>query len=76
LDVPYAMIEFRLRDGATHTLEVGGENDRSQRYVRRGDKETIFLVNNYRINSLLKGVDELKAPPPEPEGASAEPPSS
>jgi hypothetical protein len=75
-DVPHAIVEFKLRDGVTHTFEVGGENDRSQRHVRRGDKETIFLVNNYRINSLLKGVDELKAPPPEPEGAPAEPPSS
>ncbi len=72
LDQPYARIEFTLRGGATHALEVGRENDHSQRFVRRQGDETIFLVNNFRINSLLRSADELKAPPPEPEATGSE----
>ena len=75
-DVPFAMIEFKLRDGTVHTLEIGTENDRSQRHLRRDGKETIFLVNNFRINSLLKSADDLKAPPPAPDSAPITDPAS
>lgn len=69
LESPWARLEFALRDGTTHTLEVGAENDRSQRHVRRSGRDTIFLVNNFRIHTVLKSVDDLKAPPPQPEPA-------
>jgi hypothetical protein len=76
LDAPYARMEFSLRDGTTHTLEVGKENDRSQRYARRSGSDTLFLVNNFRINTLFKGAEELQAPPPQPEAGGAPPPAA
>jgi hypothetical protein len=75
LDAPYARMEFALRDGTRHTLEVGKENDRSQRHARRGGSDTVFLVNNFRINTVFKSAEELQAPPPQAEaGAAAAPP--
>jgi hypothetical protein len=71
LDAPYARMEFTLRDGTSHTLEVGKENDRSQRYARRSGADTLFLVNNFRVNTLFKGVEELQVPPPQPEAGAA-----
>jgi hypothetical protein len=64
-DSPYAHLEFALRDGTSYALDVGKENDRSQRHVRRSGNDTIFLVNNFRVNTIFKSADDLKTPPPE-----------
>lgn len=71
LDAAWAKMELTLRDGTAHALEVGSENDRSQRHVRRSGSDTIFLVNNFRINTIFKSADDLKAPPPQPDAAAA-----
>jgi len=73
LDAPWARLEFALRDGAAHTLDVGAENDRSQRHVRRSGSDTVFLVSNFRINTVFKSADDLKSPPPAPDTASPAP---
>ncbi len=71
LDSPWGRLELALRDGTTHTLEVGAENERSQRYARRSGNDTLFLINNFRINNIFRSAEELKAPPPEPGAAAA-----
>lgn len=70
---PWARLEFTMRDGTAHTLDVGAENDHSQRHVRRSGSDTIFLVNNFRINTIFKSADDLKAPPPAPDATPSAP---
>jgi hypothetical protein len=57
--------------GTSYTLDVGKENDRSQRHVRRSGNDTVFLVNNFRVNTIFKSADDLKTPPPEAAAAPA-----
>jgi hypothetical protein len=51
-------------DGATKTLLVGGEKTQEkggkQRYLKRGEKDTLFLVSDGVLRDLNKSVDDFR----------------
>ncbi|MCZ6678703.1 MAG: DUF4340 domain-containing protein, partial [Candidatus Poribacteria bacterium] len=53
LDAPKSSISATLNDDSMRTLLIGKEEG-SRRYVKREDKDQIFMLNNSRINQLIK----------------------
>jgi hypothetical protein len=49
-----------LQGGESKELLFGGETEQGERYVRREDKDTVFLLSKYRAKNLLKNIEELK----------------
>ncbi len=60
LDKPQSKIMADLNDGTARALFVGDESG-YRRYVKREDKDTIFLVSKSKIDRIFKGLEELKA---------------
>jgi hypothetical protein len=57
------VLEIRERDGSTHVLEIGAENEKRQSYTRLQGNETIYLVPVGRWNTIFRKLDEI-APAP------------
>ena len=64
LDDPQAKIIADMKDGSTNVLLVGDKSDYRQ-YVKRADKDTVFMLSKSRIDGIFKGLEELKAKPEE-----------
>jgi hypothetical protein len=64
LDRPARTITASLKDGATATLLVGKEKNTFQHFVKPQDKEAIFVLENYNLESLCPALDKLKPEPP------------
>ena len=60
LDKPQSKIMADLNDGTARVLLIGDESG-YRRYVRREDKDTIFLVSKSKIDRIFKDIEELKA---------------
>lgn len=68
LDVPHSSISATLNDGTTATLHIGKEED-GKLYVKRADKNTIFMLFKSNVDRLRKKSETLteEVTPPEPE---------
>jgi hypothetical protein len=62
LDKPQSKIMADLNDGTARVLLIGDESG-YRRYVKREDKDTIFLVSKSKIDRIFKGLEELKTKP-------------
>ena len=59
LDDPKSSVLAKLNDGSTRRLLIGKEES-GKRYVKREDKEPVFMLFTYKINELLKKSEDLK----------------
>ena len=72
LDEPQSKIMVDLKDGSARVLLIGDESG-YRHYVKREEKDTIFLVSKSKIDSIFKDPEELKAEiEPEEEQEAAE----
>ena len=70
LDTPSSSITASLNDGTSAKLLVGKEEDEGGKiYVKRDDKETVFMLSKSSVDRLIKKSDALteKTTPPEME---------
>lgn len=59
LEPPKSSVLAKLNDGSTRLLLIGKEEG-GKHYVKREDKEPVFMLFTYKINQLLKKSDDLK----------------
>ncbi len=59
LDEPASSVSAELNDGSSRKLLIGKEES-GKHYVKREDKETLFLLYKSQVNQLLKKVEDLK----------------
>ena len=71
LDAPSSAVSARLNDGSTRLLLIGKEES-GKHYVKREDKEPVFMLYTYKINQLLKKSEDLKDDTPVTENETAE----
>jgi hypothetical protein len=67
LDKPQSKVMVDLTDGTARALLIGDESG-YRRYVKREDKDIVFLISKSKIDRIFKDLEELKA---EPEGQEA-----
>ena len=70
LDTPTSSITVSLNDGTAAKLLIGKEEDEGGKlYVKRDDRDTIFMLSKSNVDRLIKKSDALteKTPPPEME---------
>ena len=70
LDAPTTSITANLNDGTTAKLLIGiDEEEGGKTYVKRNDKDTVFMLYKSGVDRLIKKSDELteKATPPDAE---------
>ncbi len=70
LDTPTSSITASLNDGTTAKLLIGKEeNEGGKLYVKRDDRDTIFMLSKSNVDRMIKASDALteKTPPPEME---------
>ena len=70
LDTPGSSITASLNDGASAKLLIGkAEDEGGNIYVKRDDKETVFMLSKSSVDRLIKKSDALteKTSPPEME---------
>jgi hypothetical protein len=60
LDEPQSKIMADLRDGTARVLLIGDKSG-YRHYVKREDKDTVFLLSKSKIDRLFKDLEELKA---------------
>ena len=60
LDSPQSKIMVDLKDGTSRVLLIGKKST-GRYYVKRPDKDVIFMVYKSRIDNIFKNPDELKA---------------
>ncbi len=68
LDMPTSSISAILNDGTTATLHVGKEEG-GKLYVKRDDKDSIFMLYKSNVDNLIRKSDKFmeNATPPETE---------
>ncbi|MDE0301279.1 MAG: DUF4340 domain-containing protein [Candidatus Poribacteria bacterium] len=59
LDDPKSSVLAKLNDGSTRFLLIGKEES-GKHYVKRDDKDPVFMLFQYKINQLLKKSEDLK----------------
>jgi hypothetical protein len=60
---PSTRIQIGMKDNSTFELFIGKDKDTSKKYVKRSDSPTVFLVQNYDLEPILKDASELKEKP-------------
>lgn len=70
LDPPKSSVLAKLNDGSTRLLLIGKEES-GKHYVKREDKEPVFMLFQYKINQLLKKSEDLKDDTPVTEDETA-----
>ncbi len=60
LDKPIRTITAILKDGTAKTLLVGKEKNTYQRFVKAQDKDTLFVLENYKLEKMSPSLDKLK----------------
>ena len=71
LDAPKSSVLAKLNDGSTRLLHIGNEES-GKHYVKRDDKEPVFMLFQYKINQLLKKSEDLKDDTPVAEDETVE----
>ena len=59
LDAPKSSVMAKLNDGTRRLLLIGKEES-GEYFVKREDKEPVFMLYTYKINQLLKKSEDLK----------------
>ena len=59
LEPPKSSVLAKLNDGSNRLLLIGKEES-GKHYVKREDKEPVFMLFTYKINQLLKKSEDLK----------------
>ena len=72
LDAPTSFISAMLNDGTTATLHVGKEEG-GKHYVKRDDKDSIFMLYKSNVDNLIKKSDKLTENVTPPETGDASP---
>ncbi len=70
LNSPWGTFTVHLEDGTDHALLVGNETEGS-RWVKRPDKEMIFKIRTYRVQSLFQSVEQIRETTPEEKEAAS-----
>lgn len=65
LEEPARTITATLKDQTPKTLLVGKEKNAYQRYVKIAGAETIYVLENYKLESISPALDQWKAPDPD-----------
>jgi len=60
LDKPARKIIAFLKDGNKKTLLVGKEKNTFQHFVKAKDRDTVFVIENYNLETLCPAVDKLR----------------
>ncbi len=62
LEPPKEIFEITLKDGSTYRLFVGKKRDKNTVYVKREDKDQIYVISNYLVTKFRRafGVKETK----------------
>ncbi len=65
LEPPKEIFEITLKDGSTYKLLVGKQRDRNTVYVKRDDKDQIYITSTYMIKKFKGafGIKEKKKHP-------------
>ena len=71
LDAPKSSVLAKLNDGSTRLLHIGNEES-GKHYVKREDKDPVFMLFQYKINQLLKKSEDLKDDTPVAEDETVE----
>ena len=59
LDAPKSSVMAKLNDGTRRLLLIGKEES-GEYFVKREDKEPVFMLYTYKINQFLKKSEDLK----------------
>ena len=70
LDAPKSSVMAKLNDGTRRLLLIGKEES-GEYFVKREDKEPVFMLYTYKINQLLKKSEDLKDDTPVAEDETA-----
>jgi hypothetical protein len=62
LQTPELTYTARLLNGSEITLAIGAVNDRNQRYVARPDRDAVYLLGEWRLNTVRKRAKDLLEP--------------
>ncbi len=57
---PREIFEITLKDGSTYRLLVGKKRDKNSVYVKREDKDQIYLISNYQLNRMREPFKRKK----------------
>ena len=60
LDEPQSKVMVDLKDGTARILLIGDKSG-YRHYVKREDKDTVFMVSKSKIDRLFKDLEDLKA---------------
>jgi hypothetical protein len=60
LDQPQSKVIVDLKDGTSRILLIGDKSG-YRHYVKREDKDTVFMLSKSKIDRLFKALEELKA---------------
>ena len=71
LDAPKSSVLAKLNDGSTRLLHIGNEES-GKHYVKREDKDPVFMLFQYKTNQLLKKSEDLKDDTPVAEDETVE----
>ena len=71
LDEPQSKVMVDLKDGTARVLLIGDKSG-SHHYVKREDKDTVFMLSKSKIDRLFKDLEDLKAEIEEEEEQEAE----
>ncbi len=60
LDKPKEIFEVTLKDGSTYRLFVGKKRDKNSVYVKREDKDQIYVISNYQLRRMREPFKKEK----------------
>ena len=64
LDRPQAVVTVQMKNGQPHALLIGKKKSDQDVYVKRPDKETIFLIGSWQAEQLHRKPADLKEKEP------------
>jgi hypothetical protein len=75
LDKPQAVVTVQMKEGQSHALLIGKKKSDQDVYVKRPDKETIYVIGSWQAEQLHRKPADLKEkapiiPKPAPEDVS------
>jgi hypothetical protein len=66
---PQRKVTANLTNDALHTLLIGKKKDEAKYYVKNEAKKTVFVIDTFRIENMMKTLEDLKAKEEEEEEA-------
>ena len=60
LEKPEGMIKATLKNGQVKVLLIGMNKNKNDRYVKRPDRETIFIIGKWKVDNIYKAPDGFK----------------